>query len=153
MSGKNQGPDSSGAGLGLRPSVSPRPRRLWSSRKGRSPTHAWLRTQLNCQGTGPPCMGWEEGPSVLTEITAHVFKSGLSRDCPLGVIPGPPGLQVPAAQYLWELKPTPAGGWVTPARRVCPRFLERTTCQERLILERPRGLLRGKSITSQLGAA
>ena len=36
---------------------------------------------------------------------------------------------------------------------VCPRFPERTTCQERLILERPGGLLRGKSITSQLGAA
>ena len=28
-------------------------------------------------------------PSVLTEITAHVIKSGLCRDCPLGVTPGP----------------------------------------------------------------
>lgn len=64
--------------------------------RGRSPTHAWLRTtQFNCRGTGPPCVGWEEGPSVLTEITAHVIKRGLSRGCPLGVTPGP---QVPAAQ-------------------------------------------------------
>ena len=119
--------------------------------RSRSPTHVWLRTtQLNCQGTGPPCVGWEEGPSVLTEIMAHVIKRGLSWGCPRGVTPGP---QVPAAQYLWELKPTPAEGWVTPAGCVRPMFPERTTYQERLILERPGGLLRGKSITSQLGAA
>lgn len=36
-------------------------------------------------------LGGQGHPVLLTEVTAHVIKSELSRDCPLGVNPGPPG--------------------------------------------------------------
>lgn len=63
--------------------------------------------------------------------------------------------------YLWELNKlqeeqgtdAPAEGWTMLVGLAGPKFLEKTTCQERLISGPPRGLMRGKLTTSLLGAA
>lgn len=66
-----------------------------------------------------------------------------------------PGLHIPAAWYPWELKQTPRRArdtsteeWMMLMGLAGPKFLEKTTCQERLIPEPPGGLMRRKLITS-----